>query len=709
MRAKLLVLMFLILASCATQEQSSVPSDITEAADQPIGDDLSAPGDMSAPPPNEFSEADIASEGASAAVTETTPPPPAVDAPQDPGAEAPTADNLQQETPPAQQAETMPPPPVEEPAAPVANEKPAVVTGLDYKSNINGGTVVIRTDNPVQMTTRKNEQNNQFIIELKNTTLPKKFQRPYITKEFGGNIASINGYQSSGSDRSARIVVQLRGPAGEPQVSQDGNVISVAGAGGSAPSDNSMNVAQRAEPNSQPQESASNNEEVSQNEPSAENTQAANALETRSLSDFLMGGNKFYGRAISIEVKDADIRDVFRFISEESGLNMVVGDDVVGKISLKLKKIPWDQALSVVLQSRQLGYIKQGNILRIASLKNLQLESDEAKKVIDSQRLLETLHVQVFPISYAKSEDLEVQAKDFLSPRGKVKADKRTNALIVTDISESLGKIRKLIQRLDTQTPQVLIEAKVVEARESFSRLIGVNWNFTGNPTQVNNNSQGAAVNFTPRLNSTTIQNNIAGLSTAGFTVGTFDVIGDLSASLALLETESLIKVLSSPRILTLDRVDASIKQTSQVVSFKTTAGTAATPGGVEPIIKDVNLELKVKPQVTNDGAIILEISVTREFPGTTVNVDKASATPINSRFVKTQVLVDNGDTIVIGGIYQSDVGEGESGIPWLRKIPVIGGLFRSRSTSREKNELVIFLTPRTLNREKSYVRGGMG
>jgi type IV pilus assembly protein PilQ len=311
----------------------------------------------------------------------------------------------------------------------------------------------------------------------------------------------------------------------------------------------------------------------------------------------------------------------------------------------------------------------------------------------------------VFPVSYGKSEDLETQARDFLSSRGKAKADKRTNSLVVTDIDENLARIKSLIKRLDTQTPQVLIEAKVVEARESFDRIVGVNWNFNGNPSQIGSNTQGSAVNMTPSFNT-----NFPGTpsTTLNLTVGTMDVFGDLQASLQLLESERLVKVVSAPRIVTLDRVEATIKQNTQFPIFSSTPSAVAGQAPQTQIqFQDVQLQLIVEPQVTNDGSIIMRVDVTRQIPGPVEVSTNGSARSVDTRQAKTQVLVENGDTVVIGGVYQSDVAEGEDGTPWLRKIPIIGALFRKRTVNKDKNELVIFLTPRILNQEKAFVKGG--
>ncbi|MCB0394411.1 MAG: type IV pilus secretin PilQ, partial [Bdellovibrionales bacterium] len=412
---------------------------------------------------------------------------------------------------------------------------------------------------------------------------------------------------------------------------------------------------------------------------------------------------------ISIEVKDTDIRDVFNLIAEESGLNLVLSDSIQGKVSLKLREIPWDQALVVLMESKQLGYVRQGSILRVETLASIRAETDATRQLIESQRQLQPLRVQIFPISYARAKQLETQVKDFLSPRGKVNADERTNALVVTDISESIDKIKRLIQSLDTQTPQVVIEGKVVEARESFERKIGVLLQGAGSLTSTGWKSIASGggdgtgpIKYTPSVG---IDNGAGGNNTLGLTISTFDVLGDLTATLDMFENEDIVRVISSPRVVTLNNIEALIKQTTEVPIFTTTVSDGEEETTVE--YKELNLQLRVTPQITADGGIILKMFIERQFEGVTRTVGNASAAPIFGRSAQTTVIVNNGETAVIGGIYQNDTTEGESGIPLLRKIPILGHLFKSTSKEQEKNELLIFLTPRVLNREEAFGAGG--
>lgn len=547
----------------------------------------------------------------------------------------------------------------------------ATLTGLDFKSNANGGTILIRGTQPLKFS-KKKSSNQQVVIEIPGVTVPKKFQRPYDTKEFKSPIVYFQAIQGNG-DKPSRIVVQMKSQ-GDLSIQSDGSTL-VAMA-----SPHSSDQLQSVDDSSSAGGDLVSNDQISTDKINEADRQF---LKTKTLDDFLSGNIKFTGRPISIEVKETDIRDIFSFIAEETGLNLVLAEDVVGKISLKLRQIPWDQALVVLMQTKQLGYVRQGNILRIAPLKTIRSETESTRELIEAQRKLKPLKVKIFPISYAQVTDLENQAKDFTSEgRGKVRADKRTNSLIVTDIDENIQKISELVRRLDTQTPQVLIEGRVVEARERIDKALGFSWSQTG--------SQGSiAVAMLPNSFNTDIR----------------ATYGDINARLQLLETEEKVKILSSPKIVTLNNEKASISQSTEIPYYSVTASTVA---GVAPTVsvqyKKVTLELAVSPQITAEGGIILDVDIKREFAGAPDSVNPSSgARPINARNAKTKILVKNGETAVLGGIYQIDQSESESKVPLLSDLPIIGNLFKNKISQKDKNELMIFLTPRALNRSEAF------
>ncbi|MGZ3771402.1 MAG: type IV pilus secretin PilQ [Bdellovibrio sp.] len=619
---------------------------------------------------------------------ETAQTPPEQTTPAAPPAEipAPTVDEQLAETPPAeapapvQIPEPAVPSPTVTETAPVVTPKPetqlTTIKDLKFKANEAGGTIVVEADKPLSYTTRSNPDLNQFIVEVENAKLPTRLKRSLNTRDIQGSVGAIDAYQNPGST-TARFVIQLREGVAEPAVQAEGNSLLI--------------VANAAATKQAPAVAATG---TSAEEETATATTGATEkiLPSKDLSEFLAGNTKFYGKKISIETKSMDIRDALSFITEESGVNMVVSDDVKGSISLKLRQVPWDQALVVIMKARKLGYTRQGNVLRIAPLEDLKAEEDDANKVAISRRNVEPLKVRMFPLSYAKVDELEKKMKDFLGERGKVVGDTRINALVVTDIEDNLERAAKLIASLDTQPPQVSIEGKIVEAKETFIRNIGVNWGASGAPIKLGSTKRGP-VNMNPSFNINPTAANTVGNLNFNLSVGTLDIFGTLQAALTLQESEEQVKVISSPRIMAISNEKADITQTTEV-AVRTV--TKSTTGDTETFsFKPLTMKLEVTPQVTADGSVIMKVSVNRQFQGADTSGAGQGAFAVNSREANTRVLVKNGETAVIGGIYQSDATDGETGIPWFRELPIISYLFKTKNIRKDKSELLIFLTPR--------------
>ncbi|WP_413288689.1 type IV pilus secretin PilQ [Bdellovibrio sp. HCB337] len=634
---------------------------------------------------------------------EMQPQAPAEPAPQEP----PPAVAQQEEPPPPAIDDTVSAPPPEEPPAPVVNNEPAPeptmvestpveksveITGLKYKANDSGGTVIVESNGPVTYTTRVNADLKQYIVEIPNTTLPKRLKRTLNTKDIKGAVGAVDAYQSPGSNTS-RIVVQMRDGYGEPVVQQEGNsLLIVTSATGEAMATTAATHVEEDGDNANDTSMSRGDTEVNVD------LNSNKILASQSLEEFLSGNTKFYGRKISIETSNIDVRDALKFITEESGVNMVITDEVKGNISLKLRQVPWDQALVVIMKARKLGYSRQGNVLRIVPLDDLKKEEDDATKLALARKNIEPLKVRAFNISYAKVDELDKKIKDFLTERGKVVSDVRTSTIVVTDIEDSVNRVVKLIQGLDAAPPQVLIEGKIVEALDSFQRTVGVQWSFNGADVQIGNGANGP-VNLRPNLTVGQAANTPGGLG-FGINVGVLDIFGDLSASLALFEKEEKVKVLSSPRIVTLSNEKADISQTNELPVKTLTP----QPNG-QPIVtyqfKPLTLKLEVTPQVTGEGTVIMKVLVNRQIKGAAVSTTDDTFS-VNSREANTRVIVKNGQTAVIGGIYRSDVTEGITGVPWLKDIPVLGHLFKGTSIDKQRSELLIFLTPRILAQAES-------
>lgn len=564
----------------------------------------------------------------------------------------------------------------------------ASIKDIKYLSQINGGAIGIELSKEATYKIRKGKDDKQNILEIPNTVLPDRFKRPYITKEFEGPFVSFEAYQAASSS-TTRVLIQQR-VGGDPAIRMSGKIIYI-----SSPDrpiqDEQMSVvskAQAVEESALALPTETKDIEMPVDE--------GNVLKSKSLYEYLTSNNRFYGKKISLEVRGADVRDVLNFLAENSGLNMIVDDQVTGKVTMKLNKIPWDQALLLVLQSRRLGYLRQGNVLRIAPLASLKEEAEEASTILESRKKLEDLIVKIVLVSYGSAKDLAPQLKPFLTSRGSAVADPRTSAIILTDVASNLEKVEKLIKSLDTPPPQVLIEGKIVEASDTFTREIGLNWNFSGVQTAIANNNTGGITTIQPSLNITPTQPATPAM-TANLNISQANFFGEVSATLAMYELDQKIKILSSPRIATLHNVQSEITQNQQV-PYAQPAQTGTQPGAVPApptyAFKDVKLSLKVTPQVTSDESVLLDLEINRDLLGVVVS---GQPPQVNSRQAKTKVLVKNGQTAVIGGIYQNDSSSAVTGIPLLKDLPVLGWLFKSSKDQNIRNELLIFLTPRIL------------
>jgi type IV pilus assembly protein PilQ len=440
-------------------------------------------------------------------------------------------------------------------------------------------------------------------------------------------------------------------------------------------------------------------------------------------------GRKYHGQRISMDFKDADLTNVFRIIAEVSNLNIITADDVKGKVSLRLVNVPWDQALDIVLRSKSLGAAQEGNVLRIAPLSSLRKEEqdrfDTQKQIEQSRqealnRAAEVKATQeavfdTIPISYSKASELLAKIKPLGSKFGKLDSDDRTNVLIIRDLPAHIAEMKALVATLDTATPQVLIEARIVEVDTTFTRELGVQWGgayrtTSGNKqygmTGVTDSSgasvPGSAVNaattnpFTAANPIPTYAVNLpaaVGLGSGGGIA--FGFLKDnlrLDLSLTALESSGKGKIISSPKIVTTDNKEAIIEQGTQIPYSTVSAS------GTNVQFIDATLSLKVTPHITPDGRVSMKVDVKNDSQG---DVAPGSNTPsINKKKATTDVLISDGETTVIGGILQITRNESTSGLPWLSKIPVLGILFRTDRNTTQNRELLIFITPRILKQE---------
>jgi len=553
-----------------------------------------------------------------------------------------------------------------------------VVTNLEYKSFDQGGTVVIELSSPPVYSSNYEKSLNQVVIEVEDSILPERFKRPYLTKDFDQDVASINGYQAEGT-KTAKFVVQLKRPV-NPVVEVSGNSILVLTSQEPEP-------VQLAQENDSYQPPVSNEQSYEAQSPEVESydNRDGNGLPEDSNT---LAQIDYKGRKINLEYADTPVRDVVQMIAEDSGVNLIIDKDVEGTVNLRLRDVPWDQALNVVLKSQGLGYRRDGNVLRIAKQKTLSDEATNLKNQIENENKAKLeaggLKVKYIPVSYAKVEDMKEKLKDFLSEKGAVTTDVRTSSIVISDYAEYIQRISKLIKAMDTPPLQVEIESKIIEAREEFTRDIGINLGFSGQQFNL-----GGTRNGQFDLN---LPNNFQrprGLF-SNFRAGSFNILGNLTATLSLYENQNKIKILSSPRVMVMNKEQSTISQTTQIPVRTQTIAQGAVTESIN--FKDVALSLGVTPQVTFKGDVILDVEVKREFvSGAETQAERA----INSREARTTVMVKNGETAVIAGIYENDKSDLKEGVPLLKDIPVVGGLFRFKQKIDNKNELLVFLRPR--------------
>lgn len=434
---------------------------------------------------------------------------------------------------------------------------------------------------------------------------------------------------------------------------------------------------------------------------------------------------RYSGRRIDLDFKDADIHNILRLLSEVGGVNVVTSDDVSGSVTIRMRDVPWDQALDVILQAKGLGAERRGNLIRVAPQNVLEKERELAIARQKQQIELAPLETRLVPVSYATAKDVQPRVQEVMSPRGSVAVDERTNVLIVRDIVDNLDEVEELVRTLDTQTPQVLVEARIVEATSNYIRDVGIQWggdvsmnqafgNQTGLVFPSNIGMAGGAYDNTgtptqglsPLAAQTAVPNFAVNLPAAagagaggalGLTFGSVDGNYNLNVRLSAAESTGAVKIISSPRVLTLDNHAARITQGTQIPYSQVSAQ------GVQTAFQTAVLELNVTPHVTADGSVAMKVQVTRNEPDFTRTGANGQPT-ILKREAQTELLISDGHTAVIGGIYTRNSGRTVDQVPLFGDIPIIGLLFQRRRMLDQRNELLIFLTPRIVNREQSMM-----
>ena len=562
--------------------------------------------------------------------------------------------------------------------APNLNAVPLALKDIDFRRGQDGaGRVIVNLPNN-QVGVDIKQQGKNLVLEFLRTTLPESLRRRLDVSDFGTPVQSVTSTQVGDH---VRMVIEPLG-AWEHSAYQSDNqfVLEVR--------------PQKIDPNK------------------------------------LTQGPGYAGDKLSLNFQNIEVRALLQVIADFTNFNVVTSDTVTGNVTLRLKDVPWDQALDIIMQAKGLGLRKSGNVLWIAPKDELA-----AKEKVDLESKaqiaqLEPVRTQSFQLNYTKAEEVAKslsgqagvqgtggQTSRILSSRGTAIFESRTNQLFVSDIASKLEEIQAMIAKIDIPVRQVLIEARIVEAADTFGRSLGVklgtsdlrgiqggipgfsvgggnylmpggNYNAVGTQTLQTTGTSTTAFNDTQFINMPA--RGVGGGTAATFALSLFNASANrfLNLELSALEADGKGKVISSPRVITADQVKALIEQGEEIPYQQATSS-----GATSTTFRKASLKLEVTPQITPEGNVILDVDVT--------NDSKGASTPqgftINTKHVKTQVLVENGGTVVIGGIYTQNERDDVSKVPLLGDIPVLGNLFKTRTRSNDKTELLVFITPKVV------------
>jgi type IV pilus assembly protein PilQ len=424
----------------------------------------------------------------------------------------------------------------------------------------------------------------------------------------------------------------------------------------------------------------------------------------------LIGSGKYSGRRISLDLQDADLINVLRLFADVANLNIIIAPDVKGRVTVRMVNIPWDQAMDIILKMNGLGFALEDNVLRIASVATLTKQAEDESRSKDAKKKAEDLITRMVAINYATAASISPTLKKSLSSRGETVVDDRTNTIIITDIAKNVDDVLALIKVLDKAIPQVMIEARIVEATTSFARDIGVQWGGTykadaahGNPTGFSFpnsiTATGGPSQQATQFGAGNYLVNLPGAAGAGaggsigFSFGSLTKSLNLDLALSAMESTGEGKVISTPRVSALDNKEAKIEQ-GQSIPYTTTSS-----GGTQVQFIDAKLSLTVTPHVTPDNKIFMKITATKDAPDTSL-LGAGGQPSIRKNNASTEILLADGETAVIGGILIIDRGYTIQKVPFFGDLPLIGWLFREKAQKDNKTELLIFITPRVIKQE---------
>jgi len=557
----------------------------------------------------------------------------------------------------------------------IISDQTATMISIEFNTMEDGKSdIVVQTNHPVKYDITQ-DSNDKLYLNLYNTIIPSYHKRPLLTQYFKSAVESLMPIQVPGENKDSKIEIKIRQQV-PYRIVRDQNTISIFFEPSTIKPPVFTKATKKVISGSQTQTVQAGKEKT--------------GLSETTLEEEIFGKQKKYtGEKIKLDFYETDIKNVFRILRSVGRLNFAIDKNVEGKVTLTLEDpVPWDQVLDLVLKMNNLGMKKEGNVIRIATLNTLKKEEQllqetiaARKKTLEQKKSFEPLVTEYIPINYSDAEvDIKPHIDQILTKdRGKLTVDKRTNMLILTDVQAKIDHAREIIYRLDKVTPQIMIEAKVVEVSKNFSRELGLGLSLSQTQTAFT----GRSSDFQVALNHPV---------TAPINAGSFNfyrILGsnflNLNAQIAASEVKGDVKIVSSPRILTLDNKKAKIKQGLEYAYLE-----RDDAGGSSVKFKNIDLLLEVTPHVTPDNRISMTVYLTKN------DIDSITdgVPSLSTNEAETELLVNNNDTIVIGGIVKTSTNDSSTGTPILSGIPILGRLFRTEIDQDKRNELLIFITP---------------
>ncbi|MEE8430282.1 MAG: type IV pilus secretin PilQ [Candidatus Desulfatibia sp.] len=570
----------------------------------------------------------------------------------------------------------------------VDDSKPAWVNRIDFSSEEAGkSTIIIGTTKPIQYKIKKLYE-KKLLLTLFNTNIPEYRQRPLITTRFASAVDRITPFQTPKTDKNSMISIELRESV--PYVAEQvGDLLMLHFEASSIP------------PKTLDEAKLPPWKKVSAQAMAA--TEAVEPAISAIATAAQQPSGKYTGEKIALNFYQTDIKNVFRILMDVSKKNFAIDKDVSGSVTLTFDKpVPWDQVLDLILRMNMLGMIYDGDIVRIATQKTLEKEATQRQAELAAQQkattqkeAAEPLLTEFIPVNYADAGADVLPHIVLTEGRGSITVDVRNNQIIITDVAAKIKQAKETVAQIDKVTPQVLIEARIVDADSTFSRDLGTSWSAYGK-TSYSTTTPSYKSKLDGNLGFDMSSSNLpaTNLGMLGFSLfrNTGASISVINAKIQAAESRGLTKIISSPKILTLDNTPATIKQGLQYPYNKLDAD-----GNTTTEFFDVVLELTVTPHVTSDNRISMKIKVTNNEMGAVYNNQQS----FKSKEIETELLVNDGDTIVIGGIRKSTKTDDVGGVPGLKDIPLLGWLFKSEYKQDNLTELLIFITPRIIRLEQ--------